>query len=106
MANNGYPLVNPPEMFTNGAGYGPVKMNPRKARLWHYIKTVRGIGLGDFSTDSCVEGVYPELVAARAALDPMILDPKAPPVEMIKDLIGDLECIMKRRPSARVGARR
>jgi hypothetical protein len=62
-------------------------------RLWAYIQDVRKIPLSDFSTDECVERVYKQLEAALAA---------AP----TKELAGDLECIMNRRPRNRVQTNR
>lgn len=70
-------------------------MSPRMERLWRYIKHERKIPLSDFSTDRCVERVYPQLEAALDAI------PDDGSVENER-LRRDLRTIMRRRPSARV----
>lgn len=70
-------------------------MSPRMERLWRYIKIERKIQLHDHSTDQCIERVFPQLEKALAAIpDDGAVDSE--------ELRRDLQCLMRRRPSARV----
>jgi len=64
-------------------------MSPRMAKLWAYIRDERKIALYDFSTDSSISRVLPQLQAALDSTE----DP---------EIRGDLTTLMRRVPSARI----
>jgi len=70
----------------------------RNARFWDWMAR-RGVPLGDFSTDECVERALPYLQAARADLTAELA---ARPNGKLQDTLADLDTIIGRRPVARV----
>jgi hypothetical protein len=98
--SNPLPLLNPPALLTP---HGQ-KMSVRQARLYQWLRA-RGVSLTPFSTDANVAGQLDALGAARAQLSNLVRPAGASgplPESILGELIGDLDTIMRRVPSARV----
>lgn len=90
-------LLMQPREVTSSTTPQQVPMSPRMARVYGFLQG-RGINLTPFSTDQMVLGFLPRLNAVLAEVT------KAPMEPGRRDMIVDLETIMRRVPAARVGA--
>lgn len=90
------PLKDPPSRRTT---HGAV-MSTALARRWTWLQA-NGVSLTDFSTDECVAREMPKLIGLQAELEKLIADHPEPP-RYLTDVLGELRCLMRRSPAARV----
>lgn len=78
---------------------GGLEMSPRCDRFYRLLNE-RGMNLNTMSTDECVRGYMPKLVALRAELDEE-QPASCKTVDEWDALVRDMEAIMRRTPQNR-----